>query len=172
MDDFWALVETARANAKTCCDVVANATTLLASRPAAEIVATHQALWRLMDASYLHPLWAAAYLIRGGCSDDSFDYFRAYLLTQGRHVFTSAVADPDSLADLPLLPDAYGGTGVCEDMLSVAWDAHRAATGADLPEEAWESRERLPLDPSWDFDFDDEAEMRRRLPRLAAIYLP
>jgi hypothetical protein len=171
VDDFWALLETARANAKTCCEVVANATTLLASRPAAEIVAAHQALWRLMDASYLHPLWAAAHLIRGGCSDDGFDYFRAYLLAQGRHVFESALADPDSLAGLPLLPDEYGGTGTCEDMLSVAWDAHLAVTGSDLPQEAWESRERLPLDPAWNFDFGDEAEMRRRLSRLAAIHL-
>ncbi|WP_167979810.1 DUF4240 domain-containing protein [Lentzea indica] len=58
MDDFWSVVDSGRTDAKTCCDVVANATTWLSARPAAEIVATHQALWRLMDASYLHPLWA------------------------------------------------------------------------------------------------------------------
>jgi hypothetical protein len=171
VDDFWRLVEQARAGAKTCCEVVTNATALLSSRPAAEIVATHQALWRLMDASYLQPLWAAAYLIRGGCSDDSFDYFRAYLLTCGRSAFEAAVHDPDSLAGLALPPDPYGDVASCEDMLSIAWDAHLAVTGEDLPDEAWERRERLPLDPAWNFDFDDEPEMRRRLPRLCALYL-
>jgi hypothetical protein len=25
------------------------------------------------------------------------------------------------------------------------------------------------LDPGWEFDFDDRAEMKRRLPRLAAL---
>ncbi|WP_167979811.1 DUF4240 domain-containing protein [Lentzea indica] len=113
----------------------------------------------------------AAHLIRCGCSDDSFDYFRAYLLTQGRRVFESAVVNPDSLAGMALLPDEYGSVGSCEDMLSIAWDAHLAVTGEDLPDDAWERRERLPLDPDWDFDFDDEAEMRRRLPRLSAVYL-
>ncbi|MFI6094152.1 hypothetical protein ACIA8G_01260 [Lentzea sp. NPDC051213] len=34
-----------------------NATAQLTTRPPYEVVVTHQALWRLMDASYLHPRW-------------------------------------------------------------------------------------------------------------------
>ncbi|WP_232836398.1 DUF4240 domain-containing protein [Lentzea terrae] len=115
MDDFWALLDSARADARNCCAVVSNATTLLAQRPVPEIIAAHQAVQRLMDASYLRDLWAAAYLILHGRSDDSFDYFRAYLLTQGRHVFESAVSDPDSLAHLRPAPHAVRGIGCCED---------------------------------------------------------
>ncbi len=171
-DVFWDPISTAHTGAETCCDVAANATAHLSTRPAAEIVAAGRALRALMDASYLGPLWAAAHLIRGGCSDDSFDYFRAYLLAQGRSVFEAAVADPDSLADHRVRPGADGVVADCEDVLSIAWDAHVAVTGEDLPDEAWEQRERPPLDPAWDFDFDDEAEMRLRLPRLAALHLP
>jgi hypothetical protein len=167
--DFWDLIDVARADAENCCAVVSNATTLLAQRPVPEIIAAHQSLMRLMAASYLRELWAAAHLIRRWSSDDDFDYFRAYLLTQGRHVFESAVADPDSLATFDLLPMPYGGVGTCEDALYIGWEAHRAATGEDLPAEARERREPLPLAPGW--DFDDEAEMRRRLPRLSTFYL-
>jgi hypothetical protein len=170
-DAFWSLVESARAGTTTCCEVAANAAARLATLPPSEIVATHQALWRLMDASYLHPLWAAAFLIRGGCSDDGFDYFRGWLLARGRQVFETAVADPGSLAGLTPTPDHTGRIGTCENTLSLAHRAHRAATGEDLPDEAWEPGDRPPLDPSWDFDFEDEAEMRRRLPRLAAAHL-
>jgi hypothetical protein len=28
--------------------------------------------------------WGAAYLANGGCSDDGFDYFRGWLIGQGR----------------------------------------------------------------------------------------
>jgi hypothetical protein len=58
-----------------------------ASRPAEEIVAAQQVLWDLMAESYTNPLWAAAYVINGGCSDDGFDYFRGWLIAQGREVF-------------------------------------------------------------------------------------
>ena len=39
-----------------------------------------------MDDSYRWDLWGAAYLANGGCSDDGFDYFRGWLIGQGRKV--------------------------------------------------------------------------------------
>ncbi|MFD6293827.1 DUF4240 domain-containing protein [Streptomyces sp. NPDC060235] len=44
---------------------------------------------------------AAAYLIGGGCSNDSFMDFRAGLIALGRDWYEKATADPDSLADHP-----------------------------------------------------------------------
>ena len=80
------------------------------------------------------------------------------------------MADPDTLAEVPAIVDPEDDwEGVeCEDMLSVAWDAHRAATGEQLPADSW-SVTYPQLDAESDFDFDDEDEMRRRLPRLAAL---
>lgn len=43
----------------------------------------------------------AAYLINGGRSDDGFDHFRGWLLTQGRATWQAALAEPDSLASHP-----------------------------------------------------------------------
>jgi hypothetical protein len=86
-------------------------------------------------------------------------------------VFEHVVADPDALADLPVIrAQAPGATYLeCEDTL-YASRAHRAATGEDLPPHPFPIRYR-ELDPAWDFDFDDRTGMKRRLPRLAALFL-
>ena len=52
----------------------------------------------MMDRAYSHELWGAAYVIHGGCSDDTFNDFRSSLISQGRALFERAIADPDSLA--------------------------------------------------------------------------
>lgn len=175
IDQFWALIAAARARAADPTDpaaVAEQASALLATRPPAEIVAAQQAFWDVMAESYRNPLWAAAYLINGGCSDDGFDYFRGWLVAQGREVHDRVVADPDSLADVPAViaaaPDGDELEG--EDVLGIAWNAHLKATGEQLPRGAGVIR-YPDLDPDWGFDFDDETEMARRLPRLGALYL-
>ena len=50
--------------------------------------------------TYTWPLWGAAYVINGGCSDDCFSDFRSTLISQGRKAYEAALADPESLADV------------------------------------------------------------------------
>ena len=172
-DQFWTLVESARAQVDDPADpyaVAAQAADALAAYPRAEIVATQQTLWDLLAGSYRAPLWAAAHLINGGCSDDGFDYFRGWLLAQGREVFTQVVADPQALADLPAVRTALadGDELECEEVLGIVWNAHLAATGEQLPSGTFTIRYPA-LDPDWDFDFEDQTEIARRLPRLAEL---
>ncbi|PWI15031.1 hypothetical protein DI272_13285 [Streptomyces sp. Act143] len=174
-EQFWELIAAARDRAITPHEseaVAREATSLLAARPVEEIIAAEKVLWDLMVESYTNPLWAAAYIANGGCSDDGFDYFRGWLIAQGRDVFKRAVANPDALAELPIVQAAAtdGDDLEGEDMLVIAWNAHITATGDQLP--AGGPTIRYPqLDPTWAFDFDDSDEMARRLPRLAALYL-
>lgn len=124
--------------------------------------------------AYRRDLWGAAYLVNGGCSDDGFDYFRNWLLLQGRAVFDAALADPDSLAEV-----LDGDEVECE--CHPGADAWFAATGTAADDDGYAAFERAllfrhpkrpkppPLARRWDFDDDDE--VRRRLPRLAALYL-
>lgn len=42
-------------------------------------------------------LWAAGYVIAGGMNDDSFHYFRSWIVGKGRIVFDVAMKDPDEL---------------------------------------------------------------------------
>ncbi|MEU4116494.1 DUF4240 domain-containing protein [Kitasatospora sp. NPDC028055] len=171
---FWKLIEEARSQVPAPDDgdaVARQAAALLALRPTGEIVAAQQVLWDLMADSYRGPLWGAAYMINGGCSDDGFDYFRGWLITQGRAAFESVIADPDRLAGLPAVR-AFAADGIdieCEKALSIAWDAHHEATGEELPGDAFTIRYPA-LDPDWGFDFGDGDQLRRRLPRLAALY--
>src|SRR5215475_13181372 len=134
-EDVWRLVAQARADTDGGAPdaVAARMTELLARRQPVEIVAFAQPLWDLLVASYRADLWAAAYVINGGASDDGFDYFRGWLIAEGRDVYDRALADPDSLATHPAIIEAAASGDDPEDpdILSVAWSAHRAATGED-----------------------------------------
>lgn len=174
MRQFWNLIDQARQQVPDPEDadaIAQEATTLLATRPPHAIVDAYRAVAQLLADSYRAPLWAAAYMINGGCSDDGFDYFRGWLIMQGRTVFEQVVADPDTLADNPTVRDAApeGYELECEDALGIGWQAHLAATEQEIPDTV--STTRYPvLDPAWDFDFDDSDELARRLPRLATLY--
>jgi hypothetical protein len=166
-NSFWALIDDARAGDDQ--DVAGRAAALLAVRPREDILAFQQVFWDLMSESYREPLWGAAYTINGGCSDDAFDYFRGWLIGQGRATFESAVADPDSLAAVPAVQAAAEEFMELdnEEMLSIAWNAYRSAFGEDLPRGSWTMSHP---DPGEGWDFDDRDETRRRLPRLSALY--
>lgn len=104
---FWKLIEDARGRVPDVTDsqaVAARAAALLSARPREEIVAAAEVLRTLLAESYRSPLWAAAYMINSGCSDDGFDDFRGWLIVQGNEVFGRIIADPDALADLPHRP--------------------------------------------------------------------
>lgn len=170
-DDFWQLIDRARAGGGgEPGAVAARAVALLAERDPEEIVgyAHHQA--RVLSASHTADLWGAAYLVNGGVSDDGFHQFRGWLMTQGRAVFARAVADPDSLAGLPQVRAASltGEECACEEMLTAPWDAYRRATAAELPVDR-PSATMPDLADLWDVDDSDEA--RRRLPKLAALFV-
>ncbi|MGW8885872.1 DUF4240 domain-containing protein [Streptomyces sp. NPDC055749] len=174
IEQFWNLMEQARGRAGDSADaddIAKQATVLLAAHEPQEILAAQQVLWDLMAASYQAPLWAAAYLINGGCSDDGFEYFRGWLIAQGRTVFEQVTADADRLADIPAV-QAAAAEGIDldgEPSLSIAWYAYEAATGTELPGDAY-TINYPGLDPAWDFDFDDHKEVAARLPRIAALY--
>jgi hypothetical protein len=169
-EQFWALIEHARAGGDADADAVADrASAELAGRDVADIVGFDRHLHRVMAASHRVDLWGAAYLVNGGCSDDGFEHFRGWLVTQGRAAFARAVAEPDSLADLPSVRRAAvsGEELACGRMLGVAERAHQTATGTGLPPDP----DRGPYPELGDFwDFDDEEELRRRVPRLAALF--
>ncbi|HEY2640687.1 MAG TPA: DUF4240 domain-containing protein [Streptosporangiaceae bacterium] len=173
---FWKLIEDARTQVADAADgeaIAARAATVLSAFPREEIVAAERVLSGLLAASYQNSLWAAASLINGGCGDDGFEYFRGWLIVQGREVFEQSVADPDSLADLPVIgpPTRDRPSIECEETLCIAMRAYRAVTGEELLADAFTIRYPEP-DAGWDFDFVDRAKVERRLPRLTALCWP
>jgi hypothetical protein len=130
----------------------------------------------MMREAYTWNLWGAAYLINGGCSDDGFHYFCNWLVLRGRDVFQAAVSNPDTLADV-IDPDEgevewdgspgrnawFAATKTKRD--DAGYAALEAADAARHP-----NQQRYPeLGEGW--DFGDDEEMRKRIPRLSALYI-
>ena len=65
-----------------------------------EVRSFHRHFNECQDRAYTWELWAAAYIIGSGCSDDAFSDFRSTLISMGRQTFERALADPQSLADM------------------------------------------------------------------------
>lgn len=96
MDDeaFWGLLD--RRGTHEDCDALAAALqTELETRPVEEIADFCHTFDACMDALYTWELWAAAYIMSGGCSDDGFEYFRCWVIAQGREAFEVARTDPE-----------------------------------------------------------------------------
>ncbi|MFI9588474.1 DUF4240 domain-containing protein [Streptomyces sp. NPDC052236] len=114
--------------------------------------------------AYTWDLWGAAAVLLGGASDDAFDYFRCWLIGQGREVFEGALHDPDSLAELLEEFDAdVDGDG--EELGYAADEAYEQLTGVAAQELGIAPQTAEPLGTP--FDFDDDAELARRFPRLS-----
>jgi hypothetical protein len=113
--------------------------------------------------AYSWPLWGAAYLMEGGCSDDGFIDFRYGLISRGQKVFESALADPDSLADLLDEDDFLSN----EEFGYVAGEVYENKTGSEIPR----GGASHPADPSGEeWDFDDEDLCAAKLPKLWAKF--
>jgi hypothetical protein len=65
-----------------------------------EVRSFHAHFYECLDRAYTWELWAAAYIIGGGCSDDKFSDFRSTLVSMGRQIFERTLANPESLADM------------------------------------------------------------------------
>lgn len=166
---FWDLVQ--HTQRPTQDEQLAALVAALAQLPRDDILAFDLRLWHLLGVANRWDLWAAAYLMRGGCSDDGFLYFRCWLVSRGRAVFDAALADPDSLAG-PKVDPFDSDFELILTAPARGWEEqtgeNRAAYSAHL-----ERVDRSPYPPTAGerFDFDDDREMRRRLPRLARRYL-
>ena len=82
----------------------------------------------LKDEAYIAELWEIAYIMDGGCGDDGFMDFRAWLIGQGKTVFEKALANPESLVDIV----EAGQETKSEALLYVAMEAYENKTGKDV----------------------------------------
>ncbi|MFJ9108235.1 DUF4240 domain-containing protein [Streptomyces sp. NPDC102283] len=185
-NEWWHLVERARDAAGDRADdrnppddpLPGALTDVLATLEPVRIAAFAVTAADVTRSAYRWPLWNAAYLIEGGCGDDGFMDFRDGLALLGRETFTRAVADPDTLAALPVVirmsRGERGWIGY-ESLNAPISEAYRRLRGEraslDAAVEA-ALRDRIrPADPAGEsWDAEDAAANRRHLPRLAALF--
>ena len=111
-------------------------------------------------AAYTWGLWGAAYVMHGGCSDDSFSDFRATLISYGRDTYERALEDPESLVNLDF-----------EDKEDICFEGFQYVKNEVAEEKLGEIPEcvvSLPGEPTgseWDEDSLDQL-----FPKLTAKY--
>ncbi|MFC3095897.1 DUF4240 domain-containing protein [Alteromonas sediminis] len=114
---------------------------------------------KMLVEAYTWDLWGAADVIHGGCSDDGFDYYCDFLISEGQIVFEQALKKPDSIASLKDL-----GEGGLESYRYVADEVYKELTGRELEViiDSQTSRPQDPLGEQW----DSEDELEERYPDL------
>ncbi|CAL9429307.1 DUF4240 domain-containing protein [Streptomyces sp. NPDC057838] len=113
--------------------------------------------------AYRWDLWGAAWVLLDGASDDAFDFFRCWLIGQGREVFEGALHDPDALAGLlDDFDEEIDGDG--EELGYAADEAYEQLTGVVAPDLG------IPPPPAepegTPLDFENERLLAERYPRL------
>ena len=166
---FWQVIETACRSDPSSAEWDQRLTETLIRLPADEIIEWNHIFDRLAKSAYTTDLWAAAYLINGGASDDGFYYFRCWLIGMGRDIYGKAMADPDTLADVVSPTWDAEGIDAEAEIYAAAHRAWMQVTGQ--PDTApYPARSETTALVGQDWDFDDAELMRRKLPRLSAMY--
>jgi len=130
VEQFWKLVEKAHQNSQGAphkqAELLVNE---LAKLSEADILSYQSILEDMVDKAYIGELWDVAFILASdwGCSDDGFEYFRAWLIGQGKNVYEKALSDPESLVDVV----EFGQETQWEVLLYVAIYAYELSTHKD-----------------------------------------
>ncbi len=158
---FWSLIDRVKQASDGDLEVAIEALRAeLAVLDDTTLVEVEAAFCLAMQRAYDWNVWAAANVIHGGCSDDTFWDFRTGLVALGREVYEAALRDPETLAaieDVESLTLSEGFQYVPEKVLE---SRGLVSTGGG------HGMKREPTGTRW----VDEAELEKRFPKLTARF--
>lgn len=129
-DQFWYIInesgKESNHNYRLQCELLTN---YLSQLKEEEIVAFDRTFGYLLANSYSFRLWEPVYSLNGGCSDDAFEYFREWLIAQGKNKFYRTLKNPRLLFLIGVkeLLENWQGLAFC------AYHAYEQKTGRDIP---------------------------------------
>ncbi|WP_210366009.1 DUF4240 domain-containing protein [Bacillus sp. REN3] len=170
-DLFWGLLETAKQKGEDLEEQFEWLVSHLMRKPLKDIVLFDYFFNENYRKSYTSDLWAAAYIVMGGCSDDCFDYFRAWLMYLGKESYYACIEDPEKMIPyLKILEEAEEAPQF-EDLLMAASMAYEEKTGMDFDEYydlyvKLTGDEQIDQEIEFDWDEDDEEGLKRKYPLL------
>lgn len=119
--------------------------------------------------AYRKDLWAVAFVVMGGCSNDCFMDFRTWLVLRGRRVYTVALQNPDSLCrEFDKMPK--GDIPLWEYSLSKQYDRRFGEGEHDKAYQRFKFSPEKLADPKNEWSSDDEASIRRLCPTVFDEY--
>ena len=139
-DAFWTLIAKGHEAGDDCNVQAAAVMEQLAELSAHDVLQFQRYIDECRVEAYRWDLWAVACIVNGGCSDDGFEYFRGWLIIQGRDYYEAALQEPRRAAERtePGVCDYE-----CEDILFGAPQIYQQIAGTPMPA----TGVLLPLDP-------------------------
>lgn len=125
--EFWALIDQSKRGTEDTDEQMDKLRELLGRLNADEIISFNFHLRQAIRDAFRWDIWAAAYIINDGCSDDGFEYFIGWLIAQGQKYYEATLADPNH-AGTKVEPGDYTE---CEDILSLPIEVYETVTGKD-----------------------------------------
>lgn len=128
--EFWRIIDYAKSKSNSndlmAIDLIPN---VLKDYEVGEIVEFEIIFETLIAKADDYKIMAAEKIMTGSVTDDSYIYYRCWLIMQGQKIFEAALINPESLADLYSTDDPSGFD--CESLMYVADKAYTAKTGKD-----------------------------------------
>ncbi len=159
---FWKMIDRSRKQADGDLDEqLEHLRSLVEQLEVAEIVEFGRIFKEYEIKAYTWDLWAAAYIMGGGCSGDGFSDFRGWLISRGENVYEAALSDPESLVQVASDADEC----LYEGFQYVAFQVWENKTGKKVFEYPRDdlTHPREPAGEPWSEDGDD---LRQRFPKL------
>ena len=132
----------------------------LAKLPESELIAFGHMYGDLLCRLNKWSVWGAGYVLSGGMGDDSFHYFRSWLIGKGKLAVEIALANPDDLGPFAGSEDEFDNELLEYAALEVA-----EAAGWEPPLESFEGDpDGEPSGEAW-----DEDEVGDHFPKLVQV---
>ena len=127
----------------------------------------------LLYYTYNSEMWCAGYIMNGGCSDDSFEYFRCWVISRGKETYYNAKANPDYLVNEVVEGAEFYDF---ESFWYVALEAFKRKTGKDLYDyidnDKFTTKEGSYPQFEFTWQEEDPESMKRICPKLFANRQP
>lgn len=98
-DSYWQIIEESLRNSKHQQEQEQFLTEYLQNLDLVEIIGFRLRTDKLLYDTYNSEMWCAGFIMNWGCSDDGFEYFRNWVISQGKAIYYNALQNPDSLVD-------------------------------------------------------------------------
>jgi hypothetical protein len=156
---FWGIIDEARRGGVTSADpkVLSQVLSFLSD---GEVSAFGHMFYKKLCELNSWRLWAAGYVIAGGMSDDSFHYFRSWIIGKGKNVFDIAMKDPDEIG--PWIDNR----GVDNELLEYVATEIMEKRGGEDPRDLSDSHpDEMPRGQAF-----EEDTVRKVCPKLASLF--